>query len=306
VAWLGYLAIHLGPHAPVKYFETTIMAALAVSQGLAHPPPPIRSLLIAHGLIPATYFFVIVAVWRSSKKGSRDAAAWFLLASALIGLACQHQSWHRMDGGHLLQVIAPAIVCTALVAFWMSRGLDGVMRSVRLRICARAAGVGFALILVLLGVKLARFGQVDLYAFSFWPQERYRRLASPLRDADTDPQARALAFVARETDPSQSILVFPLDPQFYAFAQRRISGRLHGYYPGVLNTPRCQTDNLAAIEADMPSLVVVPSDFESTQEGAGDAFERDCRRSHANVEQFIRQYYPRVVLDCGGIAILRR
>jgi hypothetical protein len=306
VAWLGYLVIHLGPYAPIKYFETTIMAALAVSQGLAHPPPPIRSLLIAHGLIPATYLFVIVAVWRSIKHGSRDTGAWFLLASAAIGLACQHQSWHRMDGGHLLQVIAPAIVCTALVACWMIRGLDGVMRGFRLQLCARTAGVGFAVILVLLGVKLARFGRVDLDSFSFWPQDRYRRLGSPLRDAETDPQVAALAFVARQTDPSESILVFPLDPQFYAFAQRRISGRLHGYYPGVLNTPHCQSDNLAAIEADMPSLVVVPSDFESTQEGTGDPFERDCRRSHANIEHFIRQQYPRVVLDSGGITVLRR
>ncbi len=211
-----------------------------------------------------------------------------------------------MDPGHLLQVLSPAIVCSALLASWMIRGLDGAVQSGRLRRCARWAGVGYALLLGLLGMKLARFGQADLDAFSFWPNERYRRLASPLSDADTNPQAAALAFVARETDKSDAILVFPLDPQFYALARRRISGRLHAYYAGVLDTPRCQSDNLAAIKADMPKLVVVPSDFNNTQEGTGDELVRNCRRSHANVEHFIRQNYPRVAMSSGGIMVLTR
>jgi hypothetical protein len=306
LAWLGYLAVHVGLRAPLTYFETTVMAVLAVSRGMAIPPPPIRSVLLVHGLLPATYVFVVAAVLLRIKNGARDAFSWFLLASAMTGLACEHQSWHRMDPGHLLQVLSPAIVCAALLASWMIRGLDGVVESGRLKLCARWAGVGYALLLGLLGVKLARFGQADLDAFSAWPNERYRRLASPLSDAATDPQAAALAFVARETDQSDAILVFPLDCQFYALAQRRISGRLHCYYPGVMDTPRCQTDNLAAIEADMPKLVVVPSDWNSTQEGTGDEFVRNSRRSHANVEQFIRRNYPRVAKSSGGIMVLSR
>lgn len=188
----------------------------------------------------------------------------------------------------------------------MIRGLDGLVQSGRLRLCARWAGVGYALVLALLGMKLARFGQVDLDPFSFWPYERYARLASPLSDAATDPRAAAAAFVARQTSTSDSILVFPLNPQFYSFAQRRISGRLHAYYPGVLDTPRCQADNLAAIQADMPTVVIVPSDWDSTQEGVGDELVRDCRRSHAYVEHFIRQNYPRVVLNSGGNMVLSR
>ncbi len=158
----------------------------------------------------------------------------------------------------------------------------------------------------MLGLKLARFGQADLDPFSFWPSQRYARLASPLSDAATDPQAAAVDFVARQTSRSDSILVFPLAPQFYSFAQRRISGRLHAYYPGVLDTPRCQTDNLAAIEADMPKLVVVPSDWGNAQEGGGDELVHKCRRAHANVERFIRENYPRVVLNTGGSMVLSR
>ena len=306
LAWLGYLALRVGLRGPFTFLETTVMAALAVSQGLAHPPPPIRSVLIVHALLPATYLFVVGAVLFRIKKGSRDAFSWFLLASAMAGLACQHQSLHRMDPGHLLQVLAPAIVCAALVASWMIRGLDGLVESGWLRLCARWAGVGYALLLALLGMKLPRFGQVDLDTFSFWPYQRYARLASPLSDAATDPQAAAAAFVARETRNSDSILVFPLGPQFYSFAQRRISGRLHAYYPGVLDTPRSQADNLAAIEADMPKLVVVPSDWDGTQEGTGDELVRNCRRAHANVERFIRANYPRVVLNTGGSMVLSR
>jgi hypothetical protein len=306
LAWLGYLALRVGLRGPFTFLETTVMAALAVSQGLAHPPPPIRSVLLAHTLMPATYLFVVGAALLRIKKGSRDAFSWFLLASAMAGLACQHQSLHRMDPGHLLQVLAPAIVCAALVASWLIRGLDGLVQGGRLRFCARWAGVGYALLLALLGIKLSRFGQTDLETFSFWPSERYSRLASPLSDAAGDPYAAAAAFVARQTSSAESILVFPLDPQFYAFAQRRISGRLHAYYPGVLDTPRCQADNLAAIEADMPTLVVVPSDFDDSREGSGDEFVRDCRRSHASVEQLIRRNYPRVVLNTGGNVVLSR
>ena len=259
-----------------------------------------------HALLPATYLFVVGACLVRIKKGSRDAFCWFLLASAMAGLACQHQSLHRMDPGHLLQVLSPAIVCAGLLASWMIQGLEGPVRSGRLKLCARWAGVGYALLLVVLGMKLARFGQLDLDPFSFWPYQRYARLASPLSDAATDPQAAAVDFVARQTSASDSILVFPLGPQFYSFAQRRISGRLHAYYPGVLDTPRCQADNLAAIEGDMPKLVVVPSDWGSTQEGAGEDLVRKCRRAHANVERFIRQNYPRVVLNTGGNVVLSR
>ncbi len=306
LAWLVYLAAGVSLEAPAIYLKTTAMAMLGVSQGLAHPPPPIRSVLLAHGLIPATYLLVVCAACCRLKSVAGDTRSWFLLASALVGLACEHQSWHRMDPGHLLQVLSPVIVCAALVTTCLIGGLDGAFKNGRLAFWLRCAGVGYALTLALLGLKLARWGQLDLDSFSCWPVHRYRRLASPLSDPAAVPQAPALSYVRRETDASDSILVFPLDCQFYALTNRRISGRLHAYYPGVFTSQECQADNLAAIEADMPKLVVVGSEFEGSKSPLNDELIRDCRSSHANIEQFIRQNYPRVVLKSGGVIVLSR
>ena len=41
---------------------------------------------------------------------------WFLLASALVGTGARHQAMHRMDAGHLLQVVPAAIICASLLA----------------------------------------------------------------------------------------------------------------------------------------------------------------------------------------------
>jgi hypothetical protein len=305
-AWFGYLIARAGPLAPLTYLETTVQVSLAISTGMAMPPPPIRSVIVAFWLIPATYVFSLVAVWYRSRASRLDSRSWFLLASALVGIGCLHQAMHRMDPGHLLQVVPPAIICASLIASEIVGGAQGLNLPVRARPWIRLAGVGYVVVLVFIGLKLSHWGQNDLEPFSPWPHERYSNLADPLGQSGHDPRALALAAIANRTEPGESILVFPLDCQFYAFTRRRISGRIQSYYAGILDSPRCRADNLRAIEADMPKLVIVPADFEADPDKIDDALVGKGRRAHEYLERFIRERYTRIVLNEGGMRVLSR
>ncbi|MFI5460833.1 MAG: hypothetical protein ACHRXM_35940 [Isosphaerales bacterium] len=306
LAWFGYLAARVGPLAPLTYLVTTVQATLAICTGMSQPPPPFRSVIVGYGLIPASYLFAFVAVWRRALAGRLDARSWFLLASALVGMGSLHQAMHRMDPGHLLQVVPPAIVCASLLASGLLGGAEGFRLPARAKPWIRLAGVGYATLLVAIGLKLSHWGQVDLEAFSAWPLERYNSLADPLGHSGRDPRATALSTVTKLTKHGDPILVFPLDCQFYALTQRRISGRLHAYYAGVFDSPQYRARNLEAIQAEMPQLVVVPSEFESGPEKTVDVYVRASRRAHQYLERFIRQNYTRVVLNDGGIMVLSR
>ena len=67
------------------------------------------------------------------------------------------------------------------------------------------------------------------------PDLRFQELARPLAQGDAYPAVRAVQFVRDNTTLADSVLVFPLDCQLLALAERRLSGRLHSYYPNVLN-----------------------------------------------------------------------
>jgi hypothetical protein len=306
LAWFGYLVGRAGPGAPLIYLETTVQATRAIISGMSHPPPPIRSVIVAYWLIPVSYLLALAIVLRRRWTGPLERQSWFLLASALVGLASVHQAMHRMDPGHLIQIVPAAIVCVTLLASELLCGDSRLGLPARLTPWIRAAGLGYAVLLVAVGLKLSKWGQADLEAFSFWPHERYAALAHPLGHANRDPRALALSTVTKLTGPTAPILVFPIDPQFYALTQRRISGRLHAYYAGVFDSPRASADNLLAVQADMPELVVVRSDFAMGPEMTGDTLRRDGRRSHQYLERFIRQEYPQVVLNQGGIMVLGR
>jgi hypothetical protein len=306
IVWLGYLVARIGPLAPMTYLETTVQATLAISKGMSMPCPAIRSVIVAFWLIPATYALSIIVVWHRWWAGRLEARSWFLLASALVGAGSLHQAMHRMDPGHLLQVVPAAIICASLIAFDVLGYAQGRHLPERAKPWIRIAGVGYVTLLIVIGLKLSRWGQSDLEPFSAWPLERYSSLADPLGQSDHDPRVAALAAVRKQTEPWEPILVFPLDPQFYALAQRRISGRLHAYYAGVLDSPRSRADNLRAIKADPPKLVIVPTDFDTDPEKTDDGLVREGRRAHEYLERFIRRHYPRVVLKEGGIMVLGR
>jgi hypothetical protein len=273
---------------------------------MSHPPPPIRSVIVAYWLIPVSYLLALAIVLYQRWTGRLEKRSWFLFVAALIGLACLHQAMHRMDPGHLIQILPPAIVCVSLIATELLRGDSRLGRPTRLTPWIRAAGVGYAILLVALGFKLSRWGQADLEAFSPWPAARYAGLADPLGQADRDPKRTALAAVTRLTHPTDPILAFPIAPQLYALTNRRISGRLHAYYAGVFDSPDACAANLKAVRDDMPALVIVPADFSLDPQFSSDALALASRRSHMYLEQFIRQHYTRTVCCAGGTLVLGR
>ncbi len=230
LAWCVYLIERLDTLAPLRYLELTIQATRAVSSGMSQPLPSIRSLIVAYWLIPTSYLWAMIAVWQRGRAGKLDARSWFLLATALVGTASLHQAMHRMGPLHLLQVIPAAIVSASLIVSWLLRGVEGVGSGARVKPWSRVAGVGYATLLVVVGLKLSQWGQCDLEKFAPWPLYRYRGLARPLGEFDGDSRTAALSTVTKLTDPRDSILVFPLDCQFYALTKRRISGRHNAYY----------------------------------------------------------------------------
>jgi hypothetical protein len=306
LVWLAYLVIRVGPGAPWSYLSSTAEAMTAIVEGLSHPPPPFRSVIVAYWLIPGCYLASLCYGFLAGPSGGRDRRRRFLVASALVGMACLHQSLHRMDPGHLLQVIPPAIVCISLLVAELLAGLPGLGLSTRKSTAVRVAGACAGVLTLIVGVKLARWGETDLAPLSIWPNERYAGLANPLGPANHDPRAAILAAVTRMTGPDDAILAFPLDPQFYAITNRRLSGRLHAYYQGLFSWPRAIVGNLRAIEADMPRFVLVPSDFDVRPDQCVDPLVGEGRQSHHELEAFIRREYSQVVLKDGGLIVLGR
>jgi hypothetical protein len=271
---------------------------------MSQPPPPIRSVIVAYGLIPSAYLFAFIAVAHRGWCGRLAPRSWFLLASALVGAGSLHQAMHRMDPAHLLQVVPAAIICCSLIVAELLGGALGLTLPVRAKPWIRVVGLGYAALLVVIGLKLSRWGQVDLEAFSFWPLERYRSLAHPLGKFDGGPQGAVLSTVTNLTSPRDPILVFPVDCQLYALTQRRISGQHNAYYGKLFDSPRDSEHNLQAVQDEMPKLVIVPSDFDTSPERIPDPLVREGRRSHQYLENFIRQNYSRVVVNDGGIMVL--
>jgi hypothetical protein len=261
---------------------------------------------VAYWLMPFSYLFAFAIVWQRSRTRQLDARYWFLLSSALVGIACLHQAMHRMGPLHLLQVIPAAIICASLIASALFSGAEGLSLPARAKTLLRAAGVGYAVLLVAVGLKLSHWGQSDLEAFSLWPLDRYSGLADPLGRSDRNPRLAALSTVTKLTNPGEPILVFPIDCQYYALTQRRISGRQIAYFAGLFQSPSDRERNLQVLRAEMPKLVIVPSDFEASPDITADLMVGEGRRAHQNIEDFIRQEYPRVVLNEGGIVVLSR
>lgn len=307
LCWFGYLAIVVGAHAPLVFLRSTIDGALTVSQGMAQPLPPIRVLILAYILVPSTLLLTAGIGIAREWAGRTDGRSRFLLAAALTGLGVFHQAIHRMDPPHLLQVIPPAIVCAfLLLAMYLRRITAKTPRNFG-ELVLVTSGLVYFLLVGYVGARLTQWGRQDLIGLSSWSAGRYVDLAHPLDSTDRFPLVKAIRVIQQQTDPAESILVFPLDCQFYALAQRKLSGRLHAYYAGVFDAPLYRFDTLQAIRKEMPALVVLPSDRKPPpNREVSDELAVRSRVAHEYLETFIRQNYRRIVYDDGVIQLLGR
>ncbi len=305
LAWPGYLVIRVGSHAPLDYLRLTITGALSVSRGMALPLPSIASVVLGYVMVPTTLLIGVGTGLYRELVGRADARGRFLLASGLVGLAVFHQAMHRMGPGHLLQVVSPAIVCAFVTLALFRQRFAGSFVSRASKLTFGAVGLAYFLLLASCGSGLAQWGCQDLASFSLWPEQRYCELAHPLDAPDRFPAVKAMRVIREQTKPWESILVYPLDSQFYALSKRKLSGRLHAYYAGVLDGPRHRSENLAAICREMPALVVLPSSVEQKPPRNGwEELEWRSRQAHGYLEDFIRERFTRVVYDDGQIRLL--
>lgn len=305
--WLGYLAIRVGRPAPLEFFATTIAGALAVAKGMAQPLPANGAVVWAYLLAPVLLFTTAGVALSREIAGRGEPCSRFLLAAALVGLAAAHQAMHRMGPAHLLQVIPPAIVCTFVSFAGFRRWFAKLSLRRAMTWAIGLAGIMYFSLLAIGAIGLAPWGRQDLVALSSSLRQRYWDLARPRLTADRHPAVGVIEFIREQTGPRDPILVFPFDCQLYTFAERRLSGRLHGYYAGVFDDPQSQQQNLAAIRREMPTLVVLPSDRKrpAATDATAELIARS-RKTHRYVEEFLRARYTRVEYDDGEFLVLGR
>ena len=311
--WFGYLGIRGGWPAIASYMPMLLAGSRGVVSSMAAPLPQFqqRALLsepslnvIAFTMVPITYVLCVLASLWAEYRRRPTARSRFLLLVALIGLSTLHQAWHRRDPCHLIQVIPPAIIGAHLV---FCQFLESPLLSSKAA-WGRAVRIfaltyfGFALIAAL---GLMPSGRADLSGWELWPRERYRGLARPLVSGSQHPAVALVREILNRTTPEQSILIFPIDCQYCAVLNRRASGIIFSYYPGLYDGSPWRERNMAAIEADPPAVVAVRWDFLTPGAEIHD-IATDCRNAFPQVAQFVRQRYTQVVYQKDGLVLLER
>ena len=180
LAWFAYLLFERGPAGPLFFVRASLKGAVNLSKAMALPLPsfnpadplsPASIIVLAYGLVIATYLICgligLSALWR----GAGSPRSRLLLAVALVGLSTFHQGYFRKGAFHLLQVIPPVLIGSCvLVSILYERVANSNGTGLRtrsgsfswLRVPARQrdrrAGFGSS-------------GRVDLSPFQAWPRQ---------------------------------------------------------------------------------------------------------------------------------------
>lgn len=307
MAWLIYLVAAEGIGAPWTFLWSSFHGALVVSRGMAAPMVRLPSIILGFSCASAVLALagtLGVALWW---RGDDSPGSRYLLATALVGLATAHQAMHRRDPAHLLQVVPPVIAAAFAILATARRAAGDASRGVPSRAALGSFAIASACVLAYATYGLTPFARWDLVPIGPEPIARLKRLAHPMAAID-HPGLAVVQAVRENSAPDDAVLVFPLDSQLLTLAERRMSGRLHGYYAGVFDAPDDARLNLESILADPPTLVVVPSS-QADPNGSdwpSDELARKGRAAHGYLEDHIRDAYPRVVFDDGHSAVLAR
>jgi hypothetical protein len=311
--WFGYLAAHGGGQAIAGCLEMLLSGSRSVSRSMAMPLPdflwwsPLAEpslLVLAYALMPATYLLCLAIGIRAEYCGQPTARSRFLLLLALIGFSTLHQALHRRDPAHLLQVLPPALIAVPLI---FCEFLDGAFaRDPRgWRRAIRFFALTYFSLAVIAGLGLVQHGRIDLSTGTLLRRDRYEALARPLAGAGQHPALKLVRAIDAHSTPEQSLLVFPVDPQYWAVLDRGLSGNAIAYCPGLFDGPQWRKRNLAAIEAHPPALVVVRSDFLDPAHEIPDLVTA-YRNAFPEIVAYIHRHYTRVLYSADGLALLGR
>jgi hypothetical protein len=309
LAWFAYLLFERGPAGPLFFVKASLKGAVNLSKAMALPLPsfnpadplsPASIIVLAYGLVIATYLICgligLSAVWR----GSGSPRSRLLLAVALVGLSTFHQGYFRKGAFHLLQVIPPVLIGSCvLVSILYERVANSNGTGLRTR-AVRFLGAAFLLGSAIAALGLVPSGRVDLSPFQAWPRQRLFELAHPL-DAGAGanaPLLTALREVRAATDRDDPILVFPVDSQYLAFLNRPVSGRLTVFVPGFFDSGIEVEKNLEAIRKSMPKAVIVAPGVGGPDPARPSPFHQDSAKAHAYILRFIQENYPRKTHEC--------
>lgn len=318
--WFGYLAHVGGLAACHDYLATTYSGSVsnlkAGTLGNVHGPifpmphfnrrmPLSPDSVLALSLMMVSLTSVIgMAIGLGAEiRGRCNARTRILLVVALFGLSTIHQAWYCCDGHHLLQVTPAAVIGAALLMCFFLDGPWFAGRPHAWNRVVRFVGLAYFATLFTCVLGMMPAGRNDQAELSLWPRARYAALAHPLTSRSEDPAAAAIAKIRELADCRQSMLVFPFNCQFYALADRRMSGIIYAYFPGIFQASPWSDRNFQAIQRDKPAVVVVRSDFFDPLPAQKD-LEQLSREAHPDVDQWIRKNYTKIVFNEGRIMLL--
>jgi hypothetical protein len=260
-----------------------VTATLGAGLSLPHPlltwSAPNESLLfLAFYLVP---FALIWRLWQRRATVSRSEAGEQVCIAVMTTLVLG-QSMHRSDLGHLLQAIGPAWI--ALASLWpdASPGSPRIVSAGRVAIPVLLAGL-----LVVTGVR-ARWFELATPAevIGRWRAASTDRVA--MRDAvlgahPESIQGAAAAFLTSATEPSESVAVFPCQPQVPFFSGRAFAGDTLLVAPGFFAAPPYQARMIAALHRDQPAVVLWDLDFDFDHQP-----DRASARTHSLLLAYVR------------------
>ena len=306
--WLGVLAAVGGKDSCGWYFSALWNSTSGTAQHWSLPLPhwdwrhPASNESCRFHLLAVMGLSYGIAVLFGAKAllldcRNRSSDAILLLAAGLLGLALSPQALFRPDAQHILQVLPPALVVAACLVL---RLLDGQRSNVSLhgnRALRVTTALAYLALLVFPVIGIWPDIRTDLAPLGKDLPQRYRALAAGLDAANpANAMAQLAHTVQRHSSPGQPILVIPLLPQTYYWADRPMSGLLNGY-AGIFSQNLWRQRNLEAVQQEPPALVVADRDFLS---GNPNALFQKC---NPELYAWIKERYPRVVAEIGDCVV---
>jgi hypothetical protein len=301
-AWLVVLGSSSGPEAIRDYFVSYWDSARGVTRAMGLPYPRFTLAMLKHPLDVSTgtaLAFLLLPVlalvalattaaplcWRAVLPADR-----YLACLCLGALAFFPQATHRSDLPHLLQVLPLFSLAIGLgfARFWQDAAASPAGQPGP-ALWKLAAATGMAAIgWMVLAVRPIWFG--DFYQSKQGLRERYSRLAHLDRPREECDTAQVVRFVRTHTTHSETIVQLGIACHISFLAERRCSGLLPCYAPGLLTAERWQQRNLNALRNDPPALIVIPQgNLDNKPENAVD-------RYLPTLWSYVNERYPRVAL----------